>query len=124
MHRRQVLHGVAVGSFVGLAGCTGLLGPNNADWANDLRVENERQRRVSVEITVEEQDGTVHESAEVEIEPQSETTMEDLVEYGSYELRVAVDDGSSAEHGWAAEGPNSMTVVVTSDGIEFVRATA
>ena len=83
MHRRQVLHGVALGSVVGLAGCTGLLGPDNAEWANDLRVENERRRRVTVEITVEADDETVREPTEVEVEPESETTLEDLVEYGS-----------------------------------------
>jgi len=119
MRRRTVLRGVAVGSAVGLAGCTGLLGPDNAEWANDLRVENERDEPVTVEILVKREDNEQVASERVDLSPGGETELEDFVEYGDYELTFSVVGGELVHETWSATGCTKTTVVVVPHGVEL-----
>ncbi|MFD1647431.1 hypothetical protein [Haloarchaeobius litoreus] len=119
MRRRTLLHGAALGSVVGLAGCTDLLAPDNAEWANDLRVENERDDPATVEILVEREAGEQVASERVDLGPDGEWELEDLVEFGTYDLIISVDGGEPVQKSWSASGCTQTTVVAVPGGVEF-----
>lgn len=126
MRRRPFLRATSTIAVVSLAGCTSLLptgGSTNHDpRANDLTVINERSEPVVADIVVALPDGETVESSRHRFPP-GETTLEDLAEYGTYELTVAVDGMPARSHPWNANDCNHLTVEVQADEVVFREGT-
>jgi hypothetical protein len=123
MHRRQVLHGVALGSVVGLAGCSELFPWNRSELVTELTVRNRRETGVTVDLTVADEAGTQLASRQLSLDGGHIRELDGLVaEPGTYALTVAVDGGPSSQHEWPVSDCTSTTIVVEPDGVDTERS--
>lgn len=122
MRRRSVLHSTLIGVFGLISGCSSLVESRNSPEANDLTVRNDRTSTVSFDMVVKRSDGETVHSTRHEIPPQSTRIYEDVVEYGQYELTIAVAGSSSSSQDWSASGCQHMTVEIMAEGVDFIES--
>ena len=115
MRRRPFLHASAALLTAGLAGCADLRSSHDP-LANDVTVINETDSAVLADIVVAPSDGETVDSTRHRLPPGT-TTLEDLAEYGTYDLTVAVDGMPATSHEWHATDCNRLTVHVRGDEV-------
>ena len=103
--------------LVGLAGCTTPLS-NHDSLANDITAMNDRDETVLADIVVALPDGETVDSIRHTLPPGT-TTLEDLAEYGTYDLTVAIDGMAAKSHEWNATDCNHLTVRIRVDEVTF-----
>ena len=117
MRRRPFLHTSSVLLTAGLAGCATLRSSHDP-LANDVTVINETDSAVLADIVVALPDGETVDSTRHRFPPGT-TTLEDLAEYGTYDLTVAVDGMPATSHEWHATDCNHLTVHIRADEVTF-----
>ncbi|MFC4548898.1 MULTISPECIES: hypothetical protein [Halorussus] len=117
MRRRPFLRKSAALTTAVLAGCASLRS-NHDPRANDLTAINETDGPVSADVVVALPDGETVSSTRHRLTP-GENTIENLAEYGTYDLTVAIDGTPAASHEWHVTDCNHLTVRVRSDEIAF-----
>ena len=117
MHRRQFLRTSVLASVACLAGCTALRS-NHDPRANDITVVNETDGPVLADVVVALPDGETVGSTRHRFTP-GENTVEDLAEYGTYDLTVAIDGLPAKSHEWHATDCNHLAVRVRTDEVAF-----
>lgn len=117
MRRRRFLHTSATIFATGLAGCASLRSRHDAQ-ADDVTVINETDTAVLADIVVARPDGDTVDSTRHRFPP-GEAMLEDLAEYGTYDLTVAVDGMPAKSHEWQATDCNHLTVRVLADEVAF-----
>ena len=117
MRRRPFFRTAATAMVAGLAGCASLRSSHDPQ-ANDVTVLNETGATVRADVVVALRDGETVDSTRHEF-PSGKTTLENLAEYGTYDLTVAIDGMPAESHEWHATDCTHLTVRVRADDVGF-----
>ena len=121
MRRRALLRAITFSSMTTLSGCT-FLAQNANTRANDLTVVNEREEAVAFDLVVTalplDKNGETVRSTRHQLSSGTEV-LENVVDYGHYDLTIAVDGMASESREWHATDCNHMTVQIQSQAVTF-----
>ncbi|WP_423743470.1 hypothetical protein V5735_10470 (plasmid) [Haladaptatus sp. SPP-AMP-3] len=120
MHRRSFLTTSAPVAVSTLAGCSNPLS-NNDPKANDVPIVDKRAEVVMFDFVVahpSSDGGGVVSSTRHKVDP-GKTTIENVADFGTYDLSIAVDGMPDRSRIWHATDCHHLTITIWADSVKF-----
>ena len=124
MNRRSFLSTTALAAVPTLAGCSNPLS-NNDPKANDITIVNKRDNVVMFDFVVahpSSDGGGVVSSTRHKVNP-GKTTIENVADFGTYDLSIAVDGMPNRSRIWHATDCHHLTITIREDSVKFAEKT-